>query len=648
MANVIVNRVAEFLKRFPPFSFLGQEELEEISSAIEIQFLEKGETLFKQGDAPQAHFFILKEGEIHLTESKASGEEIKEYLDEGDVFGVLALLGKRAYVLNARISQNSLIYAIPVQVFEEILATNNRVALYFAAGFASGQVVVRQDLSQGQKARGALKNESRDNSLLIFSDQSEVKISDKVLTCDSSNTVQEAAQLMVDADVSSIVIVDDSFRPIGIITDKDLRAKILAKALPVSTSVSEVMTSPLITRKKDAGFSDLYLTMIKNRLHHLILTEDGSGQSKVCGIISDHDVLVSMGNSPAVLIHGLLNTLEVKEIKAIRDRASKMLTYYLENEVAMDFVASIMTEINDVIIQQAIKISEKSLAGQYPEMQSVRYCFLTLGSEGREEQLLRTDQDNALIYENVAEELRLKASEYFLKLGTAVVEILIACGFAPCPGEIMASNPKWVQPVAQWEKYFANWILTPTPEALISASIFFDFRAISGSKSLSEELSLFIYDSLKKKPIFLNFLAQNTLATPPPLGFFRNFVVEKSGEHRDQFDIKARAIRPLVDLARLLTLSHAIIGINNTFKRFERLAELEPNYKELFSEAAKAFEILIRIRAIEGMKNGNDGRFIDPESLGKLQRQLLKNTFVPIDELQDIVKVRFQLDHFGQ
>ncbi|WPR74876.1 DUF294 nucleotidyltransferase-like domain-containing protein [Algoriphagus sp. NG3] len=648
MANVIVNRVAEFLKRFPPFSFLGQAELEKIASSVEIQFLIKGETLFRQGDPPRPHFFILKEGEIHLTESHTTEEEIKEYLDEGDVFGVLALLGKRPYVLNAKINQDSLIYAIPVQVFEEVLQTNNRVALYFAAGFASGQVVVRQDLSQGQKARGVLKSESRDNSLLIFSDQSEVKISYDVLTCDASHSVQEAAQLMVEADVSSIVIVDHSFSPIGIITDKDLRSNVIAKALPLSTSVSKVMAYPVVTRKKTSGFSDLYLTMIKNRLHHLVLTEDGSDQTKVCGILSDHDVLVSMGNSPAVLIHSLLNTQDVKEISAIRNRAGKMLAYYLENEVAMDFVASVMTEINDVIIQRAIKIAEESLESEYPQMQSIRYCFLTLGSEGREEQLLITDQDNALVYENVDEPLKLQAAEYFLKLGTKVVEILIACGFAPCPGDIMASNPKWVQPLSRWQQYFAGWILTPTQEALLSASIFFDFRAVSGSKSLSEELSVFIYDSLRKKPVFLNFLAQNTLSTPPPLGFFRNFVVEKSGQHRDQFDIKARAIRPLVDLARLLTLSHAVIGVNNTFKRFERLGELEPNYKELFSQAAKAFEILIRIRAIEGLKYDNDGRFIKPESLGKLQRQLLKNTFVPIDELQDIVKVRFQLENFGQ
>lgn len=648
MSNVIVNRVAEFLKRFPPFSFVTDKELEKIASSVEIQYLEKGETLFRQGAPPSPHFFILKEGEIRLSENQGGKEEVKEYLDEGDVFGVLALLGKRPYVLNAKISQNSLIYAIPVQVFEEILRSNTRVALYFAAGFASGQVVVRQDLSQGQKARGILKNKARDNSLLIFSDQSEVRYSENVLTCDDSKTVQQAAQLMVDADVSSIIIVDGDLKPIGILTDKDLRIKIIAKALPGNTPVAKVMTSPVITSKKDSGFSDLYLTMIKNRLHHLVLTEDGSDQSAICGIISDHDILLSMGNSPAVLIHGLLNTLDVKAMRAIRDRAEQMLAYYLENEVAMDFVTSVMTEINDVIIQQALKIAEQSLADEYPQMKSVRYCFLALGSEGREEQLLRTDQDNALVYEDVEEQLKPVAAEYFLRLGTSVVETLFACGFEPCPGEIMANNPKWVQPSSQWKKYFSTWILTPTQKALLSASIFFDFRPVGGSSGLAEELSLFIYESVKKKPVFLNFLAQNTLATPPPLGFFKNFVVEKSGEHRDHFDIKARAIRPLVDLGRLLTLSHGVIGVNNTFRRFERLAELEPDYSELFGQAAKAFEILIRMRAIEGMKNGNDGRFIHPESLGKLQRQLLKNTFVPISELQDIVEVRFQLDHFGR
>ena len=646
MANVIVNRVAEFLKRFPPFSFLSKEDLEKVSAAVEIRYLEKGEVLFRQGQDAQPHFFVLKEGSIQLTETHQESEEIREYCDEGDVFGVLALLGKRPYLLNARVEENSLIYAIPVTVFEQMLEENSRVALYFAAGFAAGQVVIRQDLSQGQKARGLFRGESRDHSLLIFSDQSEIKISEKVLTCSGTQSIRTAALKMTEAQVSSIVIVDDENRPIGIITDKDLRSRVIVSSVSTEIPVREIMTPKVITRKKTSGFSDLYLTMIKNRLHHLILTEDGTDQTPVSGIISDHDILLSMGNSPAVLIHGLMNTLDLKEMKSIRDRAEQMLRYYLENEVAMDFVASVMTEINDVIICQAGRIAEGRFSKEYPELAKVRYCFLSMGSEGREEQLLRTDQDNALIYEDVPEELKEKAAAYFLKIGTEIVEELLSCGFASCPGKIMASNPEWVQPLSKWRTYFTNWILTPTQEALLKSSIFFDFRPVTGSSGLAEELSMHIHEQIKSREVFLNFLALNALMNPVPLGFFRDFVVEKSGEHRNQFDIKARAMLPLTDLARLLILSHGVVGVNNTFRRFERLAELEPTNEALFIQAGKAYEILMRMRALEGLQHGNSGRYISPESLGKLQRQLLKNAFSPISELQEIVRIRFQLDYF--
>lgn len=644
--NVIVHRVAEFLKRFPPFSFLSKEVLEKVAGSVEIRYLEKGETLFRQGQAAEAHFYILKEGAIILTESVQNQEEIRDQCDEGDVFGVLALLGKRPYLLTAEVQENSLLYAIPVAVFEEVLEENSRVALYFAAGFASGQVVVRQDLSEAQKARGAFKIKSRDHSLMIFSDHSEIKFSEKVLICSPEDSIQEAAALMSAAHVSSIVVCQTDLKPLGIITDKDLRNKVVSKGIPLETVASKIMSTPILTRRKDASFSDLYLTMIKHRLHHLVLTEDGTDKSQVCGIISDHDVLLSMGNSPAVLIHGLMNTLDLKEMRLICDQAEQMLTYYLENELTMDFVASVMTEVNDIIIKQALRIAENSLSKEDEELRNIQFCFLSLGSEGREEQLLRTDQDNALVYEDVPEALAEAAHAYFLKLGTAMVEVLLACAFAPCPGDIMASNPKWVQPMSKWKSYFSEWIIRPTEEAILSSTIFFDFRAVAGNLGLGEILSLHIYEEIQKKKIFLNFLAKNALMNPPPLGFFKDFVVEKSGEHKNEFDIKSRAMMPLADLARLLVLSHGVIGVNNTFKRFDRLVELEPNYDALFKQASKAYEILMRTRALEGLKNQSSGRFIHPENLGKLERQLLKNTFSPISELQDIVKVRFQLDYF--
>lgn len=646
MANVIIHRVAEFLKDFPPFSFLSPEDLEAVASRVEIKYFEKGEKLFSQGEPAKPHFFVLREGAMELSENKSGGHEIKEYCEQGDVFGVLALLGKRPYVLNANFSEDSLVYFIPVEVFELILEHNSKVALYFAAGFASGQVVFKQDLSEGQKARGLLRGETLDHSLLIFSDPKAIKVSENVLCCKRDTSIRKAAQLMTQADVSSIVVVDSQNFPLGILTDKDFRTRIVSEALSLEHPVSEVMTSNLIVKKRSASFSELYLSMIKNRLHHLILTEDGTDHSPVVGILSDHDVLLSMGNSPAVLIHALLNTFDLKEIREIRDRAEQMLRYYLENEVAMDFVASVMTEINDVIISQATQLAIRKHSKDYPEMEQVKFCFLALGSEGREEQLLRTDQDNALVYEDVSEDLKAKASEYFLKIGSEIVEVLIHSGFSPCPGEIMASNPKWVQPLEVWKEYFTDWIVKPTEQAILNSSIFFDFRPVAGSKILAESLTDHIYDQVRQKHFFLNFLAKNAYMNPAPLGFFKGFMVEKSGEHRDHFDIKARAMLPLTDLARLLTLSHGLVRINNTFKRFEKLAELEPNYSELFLQAGKAYEILMRMRALEGLQHKNNGRFIDPEKLGKLQKQLLKNTFSPISELQEIVKVRFQLDYF--
>ncbi|MFC3416365.1 DUF294 nucleotidyltransferase-like domain-containing protein [Algoriphagus hitonicola] len=640
--NVIVNRVSEFLKGYPPFSFLSKENLSLVAQSVEVRYFEKGAFLFQKGNDALPHFLVLKEGKVELLD----GKETKEYCEEGDVFGVLALLGKRPYLLSAKAVEDSLIYAVPVEIFEEILQQNSKVALYFAAGFASGQVVVRQDLSQGQIARKTFKTQPKDHSLLIFSDQSQIKVSENVRVAPPHISIQQAAKLMSDHQVSSLVLVDERRFPLGIITDKDLRNKVVSKAKDVSKAAKEIMSTPVVTQPKNADFSDLYLTMIKHRLHHLILTEDGTVQSPVCGIISDHDVLLSMGNSPAVLIHALNNADSLAEMRAIRDRAEQMLRYYLDNEVAMDFVSSVMTEINDTIIQKATERVKKELDAKYSECKTLKFAFLSLGSEGREEQLLRTDQDNALIYEDVPENQNEQAHTYFLTLGTGIVETLIACGFASCPGEMMASNPLWVQPLSQWKNYFSDWILTPTQDALLKASIFFDFRSVAGDSTLANSLSQHIYDSIQKKKAFLSFLGVNALKNPPPLGFFEGFVVEKSGEHRDQFDIKARAMMPLADLARLLILSHGVVGINNTFRRFERLAELEPQQAELYSQAGKAYEILMRMRALEGLQHGSSGRYIDPESLGKIQRQLLKNAFSPISELQQLVEIRFQLAYF--
>jgi len=647
MANVIVNRVKEFLKKFPPFNFLSDDLLERVAGEVELIYYEKGEYLFYKGEPAKKHFFVVREGAIHLAEDVAGISHTREHCDEGDVFGVLALLGKRPYILTAQAAEDSLVYAIPVQVFDDIMQQNSRVSLYFAAGFASGQVVVRTDLSQSQEARKLFSSPTQDNGLMIFSGQSFVKYSSPVVTCQLGDTIAKAVQKMTTKGVGSVIVLDKNAFPKGIITDKDLRNRLIATGKPYDTKVDEIMSQPVRTTTKDADFAHIYLTMIKHRLHHLLITEDGTDQSELVGIISDHDILLSQGNSPAVIISALQGSSDIKEIAKLRDQSERLLNYYLENEITIEFVADIITEINDIIVQRAIQLAKNKHDQTFKEVSQVKFCFVGLGSEGRGEQLLRTDLDNAIIYEDVSDSLSDQAASYFHLIARDVMDVLFACGFQACPGEMMANNPQWCQPISVWKRYFSDWIRQPDQESLMMATIFFDYRPVAGYHPLATSLTQHIYSEIEKEKIFLNFFAKNALLNPPPMGFFRNFIVEKSGEQRDKFDIKLRAMMPLADAARLLMMSHRVFGINNTFRRFEKLAELEPTNQELFLEAGKAYEIFMRIRALEGLKNQTSGRYIQPESLGKLQRQLLKNAFFPIDELQKIIRVRFQLDYFG-
>ncbi|WP_439483001.1 DUF294 nucleotidyltransferase-like domain-containing protein [Cyclobacterium plantarum] len=649
MANVIVNRVIEFLKKYPPFSFLSPELLAQVAREVDLVYFEEGEFLFQKGEPAKSYFFVVKEGAIKLTDHFEGKEETVEICDEGDVFGVLALLGKRPYILNARADENSLVMAVPVGVFEKILSENNKVSLYFASGFASGQVVVRSGLSQTQKVRTLFgrDRDTNENGLMLFSGQTSIQFSHPVIYCHTGNTVAEAVEKMSREKVGSIIIVDENKHPKGIITDKDLRNRLIARNLPYSTPVTKIMSRPVVTAKKDMEFSQVYLNMVKHRLHHLVFTEDGSSDSPLIGIISDHDILLSQGNSPAVLIKALQESQDIHELAKLRNQAEGMLKYFLENELAIEFIAGILTEINDTLIRRAIAMARSRHEAVFPELRDLQFCFLALGSEGRGEQLLRTDLDNAIVYEDVADELKEKARNFMHLIARDVMDILFACDFHSCPAEMMANNPQWCQPLGQWKKYFSQWIREPDPQSLMMATIFFDFRAVSGKQALADALTQHVYEEINQGKVFLNFFAKNALLNPPPLGFFRNFMIEKSGKHAEKFDIKLRAMMPLADAARVLILSHQVVGINNTFKRYEKLAELEPNQAALYRDAGKAYEIFMRIRALEGLSTASSGRFIQPDSLGKLQRQLLKNAFFPIDEIQKILKVRFQLDYFG-
>jgi CBS domain-containing protein len=400
------------------------------------------------------------------------------------------------------------------------------------------------------------------------------------------------------------------------------------------------MSSPVKTIKPSFSSSEVLIKMIRSKTHHLVVTEDGTDQSRAIGMISDHDIMIAHNNHPSALIKRLRKEEDPSKWSSIRNQAEDIVKDYLEKELSVELVSNFITEINDTLIDKAIEYALEKV----PEAKGVEFAWLSLGSEGREEQLLRTDQDNAILFKGNGNSA--SHQKIILEVAQVVNSILAESGFEECPAGIMAKNPMYCQSLAVWKKYFRKWIQSPDPQSVMNATIFFDFRKVYGSDKLVQELQHFLIDEIGNEHIFLNHLAANALQNPPPLSFFKKFLVEKSGEHIDQFDIKKRAMMPLSDIARVLILQYRILDIQNTSERYLKLGKIDLKNKELYDEAAQAYRMMIRIRAKYGLKNSDSGRFIDIEDMNKLEKQILRSAFTPIKELQEMMETRFQLAYF--
>ncbi|MEM6963194.1 MAG: DUF294 nucleotidyltransferase-like domain-containing protein [Bacteroidota bacterium] len=644
MKNTIAVRVFDFLKNYPPFNMVDKERMLKVSEKVIIQYYEPEQFIFEQGKNPADYFYIVKEGAVQLLRKEVDKKILVDECDEGDVFGIRPLLVQRPYVVSAQTMEETLLYAIHTNDFEDIFKNNPKVAFYLASNFAAG---VRNQFAKNNKGK-IFYGESKDiASEYELVEVQSIENSKSPVVCAPDTLIKDAAQTMTDKRVGSIIVVNKNFFPIGITTDKDFRKRVATGKISPDQPISDIMSAPVITSPPERTVADVQIDMLQNRIHHLCLTEDGTAQSKVVGIISEHDLLIVQANNPAVLIREIKGAKSGAELKTIREKAEILLEKYLAQEVSIKYISEIMSEINDAVIVRAIQIAEDDLSVIPLKKPKAKFCWLALGSEGRKEQLLRTDQDNAIVFE---QEIGANAEEvkyYYLALAENVTLILHECGFKYCPADMMASNPDWCMSLSDWEQQFSKWMQQPGAKEVMMTTIFFDYRPIYGDFDLAKKMTEHIFENIDEQEIYLMHLAKNALQNPPPLSFFRNFIVEKDGAHKDQFDIKARAMMPLADAARVLTLNAKVGQINNTFERFAELAELDENNRELFEQAADAYEILMRFRAMQGLKNKDSGRFFNISELNKMQRMMLRNSFKPISELHALLRVRFRLSFLG-
>jgi len=635
--NAIAARIADYLKEYPPFNNLTYEDLIEISAGIRVVNLEKHKTLFQINDLLHDSFYVVASGVINLSVISDAEETLLNKCIPGDIFGLRPFFAKNNYMMTAKAREESIVYAIPIALFRPFVARNSDVLNFLLESFATN---TRNPDDKENRGKLLLDN-------VAYSDQqSEIQYFQSLaynknpLKCMTSAIVQDVAQLMTDNLMDSVIIAKENL-PLGIITDMDLRAKIATGRFPISSTVDKIMASPVITVTENVSVAEAQLLLLKYNVSHLCVTSDGSEKTEIRGIISQRDLIVAQASNPGVLIKEIKRSQNAKDLKSVRNKLTELIQTSISKNIPLTHINNIAGEINLAMIRRSIELAILDL-GSPP----ARFAWLSIGSQGRKEQLLLTDQDSILIFEDVAADKYRDVKDYFMKLAKKTTTTLEKVGYSFCPYGHMASNMLWCKSLTDWIKQYNIWMNTPGDNNEIS-SVFFDYEIVFGEQKIEEAITEAVFLNIKKQSSFFDFLGNDALKKPAPLSFFKKFNVEEEGEQRDKFDIKTRALLPLVDGARLMVLSHNIRGINNTYMRFKQLAMVEPRFADIYLNCADAFLSLSKIRTQEGLKNDSSGQYINLVELSKTDREKLKNALAPMKDLEELIKDKFKLTQFS-
>ncbi len=635
--NPIANHITEFLKKHKPFNSLTYNELVDISLSIKVLNLEKNKSLFQINDKLHEFFYVVNTGTISLTVISDAEESLLNKCYAGDVFGLRPFFAKNNYMMSATARDESIIYAIPIKNFKPLLAQNPEVLDFLLESFATTSTFSKDNTSD---TNVSIQNQFSDNQSEIQYFQS-LEYSRKPIFTDAKASIKEVAIMMNENNIDNMIIADNNL-PIGIVTDSHFRSKVATGLFSTNDEIGKIMASPVITVPENLSLAEAQLLMLKHSVSHLCVTVDGSDKSDLKGIITEHDLVVAQTNNPGVLIKEIKRAQSSKELKIAREKLSGLTQTSIYKNIPISHISAISGEITFSIIKRAIELTILEIG-----IPPTQFSWLSIGSQGRKEQILLTDQDSMLIFDDVEAEKYRDVKDYFLKLAKKTITALEKIGYPQCSNGHMANNLVFCKSLTEWTKHFNSWIAEPNENADDLSNIFLDFDFVYGNIEFEKNLQDTVIKPRKNNARLYDFLGNITLKKPAPLNFFKKFNLEEEGLNKGKFDIKNKAIMPLIDAARLLIIAENIKGINNTYHRFKHLAMIDLANKEIYKNAAEAFNEIIKISTIEGLKNDNSGQFITIAELSKSDKERLKNAFSPLKDLEEIIKEKFTLTHFS-
>jgi len=621
----------QFLRKVPPFQFLEEPLLQKVAGCLSLAFYPKDTVILKQHGPASDCVRIVRKGAVKvMMESPETGEEaILDYKGEGDNFGFLSLIGGDRQRTTCIADDHTTCYVLAKECVYDLLEASPAFSEYYMA-YLSRYV----DRTYQEMRRRSLATMVGDQHLFV-TPVGEIAVSP--VTISEAATIQEAARVMAERKISSVIAVNAGGTPVGILTDRDLREKVVAQGRPVTDTVRSILQLSLIQVEASESCFEALIRMIQHNIHHMPVLRDGA----LCGIVTNHDLMMLQGISPLSLVHDILDQNTLEDLIPLSKKINGIVSLLIKAEAKAGQITRIITEINDRLISRVLDIAEERF-GSPP----LPYCWVLFGSEGRKEQTFKTDQDNALIYADpLTPAGAAEASQYFQRFTAFVAESLMALGFPRCPAGYMAATPGWCQPLKAWKTYFSGWINEPVAQNLLQFLVFYDFRPIHGKITLAQDLREFVVKALAGKTLFLGYMANKVLEFAPPIGFFKTFVVEKSGEHKDKLDLKVKGITPLLNAVRLFAMEKGLKE-TGTLERLQQLRTRHSIVRDHFDELEHAFEFVMLLRIHHQFEQIQQGlppdNFINPNELSNLEKKTLKESFNLMSKIQGLIVERWK------
>lgn len=630
VSNSVINATMDHLRRFSPFDRMEREHLVWLAQRLSLGYYAKGEVIASPEQGVASRFLVIKQGVVQGEQDVVRAQEDAAWLElhEGECFPLGALLSKRGVTSIYRAKQDVFCYELAAANFHELIHLSPPFQDFCTRRIASLLEQSKQ-IIQAQYAQSSSEQRSLSSPLSAIIPREPVATA-------PNTPVRQVLETMHSLGIGSMVVTEGQ-RPIGIFTLHDVLNRVALAQLDLEQPISSVMSSNLTTLPPQAFAYEAALEMAKHGFRHVLVTQDG----KLVGVISEKDLftLQRVGlRQISAAIRGANDIVALQHAAGdIRQLAHNMMA----QGVAAEQLTLLISTLNDLLTVRIIELECKAAGLLDDALRHTGFCWIALGSEGRYEQTLNTDQDNGIIFQVPGGATVEQVRAQLLPVARRINEALDACGFPLCKGNIMASNPQWCLSLGEWKNRFADWIHRGDAPVLLNATIFFDFRALFGNHELAEELRTWLHSTIKANRQFLKHMAVNALANQPPLGLVRDFVV---GEERT-LDLKLNGITPFVDAARIFSL-YAGAGETSTLRRLRASGaqwQIDPATLEAWIDAFLFIQLLrLRTQHEQDQRGAALSNKINPDSLNDLDRRILKEAFRQARKLQATLEKYFQ------